>query len=233
MKPEPVFEAVDALRGGGIVDGSPENRGARVILMTPQGRPFDQSAARRLAGGRQNLLLVCGHYEGFDERIREHLADEEISIGDYVLTGGELAALVVIDAVARLIPGVLGNEQSSVGESFEGDLLEYPQYTRPAEFRGLIVPEQLLSGNHAEVAKCRVAEQEHRTRERRPDLWERYLRSKPAEAAKSKRAQRRDREEELLRLSQLNQQNTNNAEASTPHGNITDAAEEPARRQEG
>ena len=218
MKPEPVFEAVEALRtrGGNLA----ESGAARVILMTPQGKPFEQSVVRRLASDERHLLLLCGHYEGFDERIREHLADEEISIGDYVLTGGELAALVVTDAVARLLPGVLGNEQSAAGESFEGDLLEYPQYTRPLEFRGWSVPGALVSGHHGEVAQWRLAEQERRTRERRPDLWERYLRSKPPEAAKSKRAQRRERDEELLRVSQRNTTNTDNAEASAAHGKI-------------
>ncbi len=218
MKPEPVFEAVEALRSRGNEGEEVESGGARVILMTPQGRPFEQSVARRLASDERHLLLICGHYEGFDERIREHLADEEISIGDYVLTGGELAALVVTDAVARLLPGVLGNEQSAAGESFEGDLLEYPQYTRPPEFRGWSVPGALVSGHHVEVAKWRLAEQEQRTRERRPDLWERYLRSKPPEPAISKRAQRRERDEELLRNTRQNTTNTDNAEASAAHG---------------
>jgi tRNA (guanine37-N1)-methyltransferase len=165
LKPEPLFEAVEAIR-------TPESR---VVLMTPQGKSFDQEKARRYAQ-LPHLVLICGHYEGFDERIREHLVDEELSIGDYVLTGGELAALVVTDAVTRLIPGVLGNSESADAETFEGDLLEYPQYTRPVSFRGWSVPEVLLSGHHGEVAKWRKGEQERRTQERRPDLWERYQR---------------------------------------------------------
>lgn len=162
MKPEPVFAAVESVAG----------EDTRVALMTPQGEPFSQRKARELSH-ESHLVLVCGHYEGFDERIREHLATDEISIGDYVLTGGELPALVVIDAVVRLLPGVLGNEASAHSETFEGDLLEYPQYTRPANFRGWIVPEILLSGHHGEVEKWRRALQEERTRGRRPDLWSR------------------------------------------------------------
>jgi tRNA (guanine37-N1)-methyltransferase len=161
IKPEPVFEAVEALR----------RQRTRVVLLTPQGVPYTQAAAKRYACTPETgLLLVCGHYEGFDERIREHLADEEVSIGDYVLTGGELAALVVVDSVVRLLPGVLGNSDSAAAESFEDDLLEYPQYTRPATYRGWSVPEVLVSGHHAEVAKWRKTEQERRTRQRRPDL---------------------------------------------------------------
>ena len=160
LKPEPVFEAVEALSGDET----------RVVLMTPQGRPFIQAAARELSG-QGHLLLVCGSYEGFDERIRS-LAHEELSIGDYVLTNGALPAMVVIDAVARLQPGVLGDDASSAEESFSEGLLEYPQYTRPAEFRGMKVPEVLLSGHHAEIAKWRREQAERRTRERRPDLCE-------------------------------------------------------------
>lgn len=166
MKPEPIFAAVESV-------ATPE---ARIALLTPQGEPFTQAKARRLAQ-EPHLVLVCGHYEGFDERVREHLATDEISIGDYVLTGGELPALVVIDSVVRLLPGVLGNQASAHSETFEEDLLEYPQYTRPASFRGWDVPEILLSGHHGEVEKWRRARQEERTRRRRPDLWAR--RSKP------------------------------------------------------
>ena len=163
LKPEPVFEAVEELR----TDAS------RVVLLTPQGTPYTQQTAKRYASEstEAHLILICGHYEGFDERIREHLADEEVSIGDYVLTGGELAALVIVDSVARLLPGVLGNGESAAAETFEDDLLEYPQYTRPATYREWTVPEVLVSGHHAEVAKWRRQEQERRTRERRPDLW--------------------------------------------------------------
>jgi tRNA (guanine37-N1)-methyltransferase len=159
MKPEPLFEAVDSVR----------TEGARVVLMTPQGRRFDQAAARRLARER-HLVFICGHYEGVDERVRTGLATEEISIGDYVLTNGVLPAAVVIDAVVRLRPGVLGADDATVEESFSERLLEYPQYTRPEEFRGLRVPEILLSGDHAEIAVWRRAQALRRTRERRPDL---------------------------------------------------------------
>jgi tRNA (guanine37-N1)-methyltransferase len=159
LKPEPVFEAVEKLGGAG----------ARVILMSPGGRKFDQAIARELSQ-QAHLVLVCGSYEGFDERIREGLAHDELSIGDYVLTNGALPAMVVIDAVTRLLPGVLGDDESSADESFSHGLLEYPHYTRPAEFRGLKVPEVLLSGNHAEIAKWRAEQARLRTAERRPDL---------------------------------------------------------------
>ena len=159
LKPEPVFEAVEALAG----------EKTRVILLSPGGRKFDQAIARELSQ-QEELLLICGSYEGFDERIREQLADDELSIGDYVLTNGALPAMVVIDAVTRLLPGVLGDDESSRDESFSADLLEYPHYTRPAEFRGMKVPEVLLSGNHAEIAKWRAERARQRTKERRPDL---------------------------------------------------------------
>ena len=165
MKCEPVFEAVEALisRAGG--------RKPRVLLMTPVGRRFDQSLAEELAR-ESHLIFVCGRYEGVDERICEHLVTDEVSIGDYVLTGGELAAMVVVDSVARLLPGVLGDESSPESESFSSGLLEYPQYTRPAEFRGHKVPEVLLSGNHEEIRKWRRAQALERTLKRRPDLLE-------------------------------------------------------------
>lgn len=159
LKPEPVFEAVESLATGLT----------RVTLLTPAGRRFDQSVARELAGCA-HLLLVCGSYEGFDERIREHLADDELSIGDYVLTNGALPAMVVIDAVTRLLPGVLGDDESSQDESFSAGLIEHPQYTRPAEFRGWKVPDVLLSGHHAEIARWRLEQARLRTRLRRPDL---------------------------------------------------------------
>ena len=159
MKPEPLFEAVESLR----------RASTRVILLSPSGRKFDQAIARELAG-QSDLLLVTGHYEGFDERVRETLADDELSIGDYVLTNGALPAMVIIDAVTRLLPGVLGDDQSSADESFSQNLLEYPQYTRPAEFRGLPVPDVLVSGNHAEIEKWRREQARLRTQARRPDL---------------------------------------------------------------
>ena len=159
LKPEPIFEAVEKLA----------SEKARVILLSPSGRPFKQEIAHELAG-LEELLLVTGHYEGFDERVRERLADDELSIGDYVLTNGALPAMVVIDAVTRLLPGALGDDDSSQEESFSHGLLEYPQYTRPAEFCGMKVPEVLLSGNHAEIAKWRAEQAKQRTESRRPDL---------------------------------------------------------------
>jgi tRNA (guanine37-N1)-methyltransferase len=159
LKPEPIFEAVEKLAGDAT----------RVILLTPSGRRFEQGVARELAGC-PHLLLICGSYEGFDERIREALADDELSIGDYVLTNGALPAMVIIDAVTRLLPGALGDDDSSRDESFSQELLEYPHYTRPAEFRGMKVPDVLLSGNHAEIAKWRLEQSKLRTKERRPDL---------------------------------------------------------------
>ena len=161
MKPEPLFEAVEALRG----------EKTRVILTSPAGRLFRQEIARELAA-EEHLLLVCGSYEGFDERVRQGLADDELSIGDYVLTNGALPAMVIIDSVTRLLPGVLGDDESSQDESFSGGLLEYPQYTRPAEFRGMTVPEVLLSGDHAAIEKWRREQAEVQTRQRRTDLLE-------------------------------------------------------------
>jgi tRNA (guanine37-N1)-methyltransferase len=162
LKPEPLFEAVESL----------VRENTRVILMAPDGQKFDQATARQLAG-EQHLLFVCGSYEGVDERVREALVDLEISIGDYVLTNGGLPAMVVIDAITRLLPGVLGHEQSAADESFSHGLLEYPQYTRPAEFRGMTVPEVLLSGNHAQIAQWRAEQARLRTEQRRPDLLQR------------------------------------------------------------
>jgi tRNA (guanine37-N1)-methyltransferase len=159
LKPDPLFEAVEHLA----------RESTRVILLSPSGRKFDQAMARELAAV-EHLLLVSGHYEGFDERVREQLADDELSIGDYVLTNGALPVMVVIDAVTRLLPGVLGDEGSAQDDSFSQGLLEYPQYTRPAEFRGLKVPEVLLSGNHAEIARWRAEQARLRTEQRRPDL---------------------------------------------------------------
>ena len=159
LKPEPIFEAVEALA----------REKTRVILMSPAGRVFNQSIAAELAGA-EHLVLVSGHYEGFDERVRDHLADDELSIGDYVLTNGALPVMTVIDAVTRLLPGALGDDQSAQEESFTSGLLEYPQYTRPAEFRGMKVPEVLISGDHAEIARWRAAQAKLRTQKRRPDL---------------------------------------------------------------
>lgn len=160
LRPEPLFAALRALH-------TPQSR---VILMTPAGRRFDQAAARRLAG-EQHLIFISGHYEGVDERVTERWVDEELSIGDYVLTNGTIAAAVVMDAIVRLLPGALGDEQSSVEESFGASgLLEAPQYTKPAEFEGMTVPEVLLGGNHAKIAQWRAEQALARTRRNRPDL---------------------------------------------------------------
>lgn len=163
MKVEPVERALAAVKR---TDVQP-----LVVLMTPQGEAFNQKIAAQLAYEKQ-IIMICGRYEGVDERIREHLADREISIGDYILTGGELSALVVIDAVSRLIPGVLGNDASAVTESFSQGLLEYPQYTRPAEYKGWCVPDVLVSGNHAQIERWQRVEAIKRTWLRRPDLLE-------------------------------------------------------------
>jgi tRNA (guanine37-N1)-methyltransferase len=162
MKPEPVFEAVETVLGDDL-NTTP------VILLTPQGRVFDQTLAHELAS-QSKLALICGRYEGVDERIRRHLATDEISVGDYVLTGGELPALIVIDAVARLIPGVLGDHLAANQDSHANGLLEHPHYTRPADFRGMKVPDVLLSGDHARIAAWRRMNSLQRTAERRPDL---------------------------------------------------------------
>lgn len=173
MKIEPIYEALEEL--GALRGQAPGRRGSRrkasTILLTPQGRTLTQGMAREFAG-HDRLTLVCGHYEGFDERVRS-LVDDEVSIGDYVLTGGELPAMVLIDAVARLIPGVLGKSGSLESESFEHGMLEYPQYTRPAEYRGMAVPDILLSGDHRKIDAWRRAEALRRTEARRPDLMAR------------------------------------------------------------
>ena len=202
LKPEPIFAAVEAmiaqqaeaertqLREEGHTPAAEdpdvpnvpntdglngpnrlERKRPRVILMCPQGEPFTQAKAEELAQ-ESHLILVCGHYEGYDERIREHLVTDELSIGDYVLTGGELPAMVVTDSVVRLLPGVLGNESSAVTDSFSPGLLEYPHYTRPADFRGWTVPDVLVSGHHAKVEQWRKEQSLRRTVERRPDLLE-------------------------------------------------------------
>jgi len=184
LKPEPVFETVETVKSYIYNGGTGKSNCGEipVILLTPQGRPFSQEIALELSR-QENLIFICGRYEGVDERVREHLATDEISIGDYVLGGGELAAMVVVDAVVRLLPGVLGSEVSAKDESYTTGLLEYPQYTRPAEYKGWTVPEVLLSGNHAEVARWRREQAIRRTLERRPEMldkvelspWEREL----------------------------------------------------------
>jgi tRNA (guanine37-N1)-methyltransferase len=159
LKPEPLFEAVEHLR----------RENTRVILLGPAGRVFNQAIARELSL-LEHLVLICGSYEGVDERVRESLVQDEVSIGDYVLTNGAIPAMVIIDAVTRLLGGVLGHDESSLDESFSNGLIEHPQYTRPADFRGMKVPEVLLSGHHAEIAKWRVEQARQRTAARRPDL---------------------------------------------------------------
>ena len=167
MMCQPVFDCLDHVRS---MDPEP----GKVLLMCPQGKPFDQQMATELAA-QKRLILITGRYEGFDERIRTGLDAEAISIGDYVLSGGELSAMVVIDAVVRLLPGALGDNQSAHDESFTDGLLEYPHYTRPENFRGMIVPPILLGGNHAKIAEWRLQQRIERTQKQRPDLWAKYL----------------------------------------------------------
>ena len=164
LKPEPVFNAMKDIQ---------HNDETRVILMCPQGRPFTQKIAQELSS-TEHIVFICGHYEGYDERIREHLVTDEISMGDYVLTGGELPAMTMTDAIVRLIPGVLGNQQSHQDDSFSDGLLEFPQYTRPREFQGMTVPDVLLSGNHAHIEKWRHKQKLIRTYLKRPDLLMAY-----------------------------------------------------------
>jgi len=166
LTPQPIFDAVEDIR-------KQHNSKPKVILVCPQGERFTQAKAEQLAR-EDHLLFVCGHYEGYDERIREHLVTDEISIGDFVLTGGELASMVITDSIVRLLPGVLGNEDSPILDSYSSGLLEHPHYTRPADFRGLKVPEVLLSGNHKLIAEWREEQSLKRTFERRPDLLEKY-----------------------------------------------------------
>ncbi len=163
---QPVFDAVEHVRTLAEPVG-------KVIMLSPQGRPMDQQLVQQLAT-EPRLILLAGRYEGFDERIRVGLADMEVSLGDFVLSGGELAAMALIDAIVRLLPGALGKDESSVEESFAAGLLEYPQYTRPREFRGMDVPEILLNGDHAKIEKWRQEQAEKRTQQRRPDLWKKY-----------------------------------------------------------
>jgi len=166
LKPEPIFEAVESIKAG-HTDQVPANW--PVILLTPQGRLFSQEVAGELSQ-HSNLIFICGRYEGIDERVRQHLVTDEISIGDYVLSGGEMAAMVVVDAVVRLLPGVLGSEGTAIDDSHANGLLEYPQYTRPAVYRGWAVPQVLLSGDHGQIARWRREQAVQRTIERRPEL---------------------------------------------------------------
>jgi len=169
MKPEPIFEAVETIKTELAEQGITD---VPVILMTPQGQLLNQAAAQKLTH-YSNMIIICGQYEGVDERVREHLVTQEISIGDYVLSGGELAAMVVVNTIVRLLPGFLGSPESLISESHTDGLLEYPQYTRPPEFRNWAVPDVLLSGNHAQIAKWRKNQSIIRTKQRRPDMIER------------------------------------------------------------
>jgi tRNA (guanine37-N1)-methyltransferase len=170
MRAEPFFLGVESVRSGAAAPDGP------IVLLSPRGERFDSARARRYASGT-GLILLCGRYEGIDERVRTHLATDEVSLGDFVLTGGEVAALAVIEAVTRLLPGALGDAQSAAQDSFEDGLLDHPHYTRPAEFRGLTVPSVLLSGNHGAIAEWRRNERQRATLERRPDLRERSAQS--------------------------------------------------------
>ena len=195
MRPGPLFDAVESL---------PSFQDARRVLLTPQGQTFTQAKAQELSRC-SHLVLLCGHYEGFDERVRQHLATDEISVGDYVLTGGELPALLVIDAVTRLQSGALGSAESTEDDTFSEGLLEYPHYTRPPEYRGWRVPDVLLSGHHAEIAKWRRKEQFRRTQARRPDLWAQFVPSKS--------------DQKLLEKLQIEQRGEEETNAPTDSGN--------------
>ena len=166
MKPEPIFAAVEDIKNQ---TSNVKHQTSKILLMSPAGKRFNQQMATELSG-EEHLIIICGHYEGVDHRVIEHLVDVEVSIGDYVLTNGAIAAAVLVDAVVRLLPGVLGDEQSAADDSFSGGLLEAPQYTRPAEFRGWKIPDVLLSGNHAEIAAWRREQALKRTKQNRPDL---------------------------------------------------------------
>ena len=171
LKPEPIFEAVEELTNS-EAGRAHYPSGVRVVLLSPQGRPFTQGLADELAES-EHVILICGRYEGVDERVSTALVTDEVSIGDYILSGGEAAALVVVDAIVRLVPGALGSETSAVNESFSEGLLDYPHYTRPPEFRGMQVPEVLLSGHHEEIARWRAQQALEKTKRNRPDLLER------------------------------------------------------------
>ena len=168
MKPEPIFAAIESLTG--TIERESYLAGTRVVLLTPQGKVFKQAVAREFVENANHLILICGRYEGVDERVNDALVTDEISIGDFVLSGGEAAAIVVVDALTRLIPGALGSETSAANDSFENDLLDCPHYTRPADFQGMKVPEVLLNGNHAEIEKWRREKALEKTVKNRPDL---------------------------------------------------------------
>ncbi len=174
MKPEPIFRAIEYVKSERAIFMGGANQKSKVILLTPQGERLTQGLANKLSKLR-HLILICGHYEGVDERVRKYLVDLEISIGDYVLTGGEIPAMVLVDCITRLIPGVLGEKESLTFESFQGNLLEYPQYTRPKAYRGLKVPEVLLSGNHKRIEKWKRHQALKITKQKRPDLLKRIV----------------------------------------------------------
>lgn len=188
MQAQPVYDAFQSV----IQKLAPEKK-KRVIYVTPQGQTFHQGLAQELAQ-EEELIFLCGHYEGIDERVLEEIVTDEISIGDYVLTGGELPAMVMIDAIARLVPGVLHNGESAVTESFDNGLLEYPQYSRPEVWHDKKVPEVLLSGNHAKVEKWRLGQSLERTRQRRPDLYEAYMTAHPPVEKKKRRKKQKPSE---------------------------------------
>lgn len=173
MQAQPVYDAWQS-----VIDRIGQEKKCRVIYVTPQGKTFHQDMARELAG-EEELIFLCGHYEGIDERVLQEIVTDEISLGDYVLTGGELAAMVMVDAIARLVPGVLHNDESAQTESFSDGLLEYPQYSRPEIWHEKRVPEVLLSGDHAKVDAWRLAQSLERTREKRPDLYKKYMDTHP------------------------------------------------------
>jgi len=180
MQPEPVYKAYQSIRedlglpGGDLLDIDASSSKLRVLYMTPQGTPFNQSMAEEFAK-EDNLVILCGHYEGIDERVLERIVTDNVSIGDFVLTGGELPAMIIVDAVSRLVPGVLGSDESALYESFYDGLLEYPQYTRPETFMDMKVPPVLLSGHHKNIEKWRFEQSLARTKERRPDLYAKYI----------------------------------------------------------
>lgn len=205
MQAQPVFDCYKKIEKD-IIAENPQAQ-PRVIYVSPQGKVFNQAMASELAR-EDNLVLLCGHYEGIDERVLEEIVTDVVSIGDYVLTGGELPALVMMDAIARLVPGVLNNDESSMTESFADDLLEYPQYSRPEEWHGKKVPEVLMSGHHKNIEKWRLEQSEKRTMERRPDLYEKYEKRKREEAEALLREKERKRaERRAARLKELGENN--------------------------
>lgn len=185
MQAEPVYLAYKSIVDKSNMDTS-DVKSPRVLYMTPQGKPFNQAMAEELSK-EENLIILCGHYEGIDERVLEMIVTDNISIGDFVLTGGELPAMMIVDAVSRLVPGVLGGEESALYESFYDGLLEYPQYTRPEEFMGRKVPEVLLSGHHKNIEKWRYEKSLERTKERRPDLYEAYIKKQSEQEKNNKK----------------------------------------------